>query len=44
MNESINLLEILKDAPRGTILWSSICGVCILDRVIQKVMSILFVV
>ena len=26
MNENINLVEILKDAPRGTKLWSPLCG------------------
>lgn len=28
MNENINLVEILKDAPRGTKLWSPLCGEC----------------
>ena len=28
MNENINLVKILKDAPDGTKLWSPICGVC----------------
>lgn len=28
MNENINLVEILKDAPKGTKLWSPICGEC----------------
>lgn len=28
MNENINLVDILKDAPRGTKLWSPICGDC----------------
>ena len=26
--ESVNLVEILKDAPRGTKLWSPLCGEC----------------
>lgn len=26
MNENLNLVEILKDAPKGTKLWSPICG------------------
>lgn len=26
MNDNLNLVEILKDAPKGTKLWSSICG------------------
>ena len=28
MNENINLVEILKNAPRGTKLWSPLCGEC----------------
>ena len=28
MNENLNLVGILKDAPMGTILWSPICGKC----------------
>lgn len=28
MNENINLIEILKDAPNGTKLWSPLCGEC----------------
>lgn len=28
MNENLNLVEILKDAPKGTKLWSPICGEC----------------
>ena len=28
MNEKLNLVEILKDAPKGTKLWSPICGDC----------------
>lgn len=28
MNENINLIEVLKDAPKGIRLWSPICGVC----------------
>ena len=33
MNENLNLIEILKDAPKGTKLWSPICGDCILDKI-----------
>ena len=33
MNENINIAEILKDAPKGTKLWSPICGDCILDKI-----------
>ena len=28
MEENLNLVDILKDAPRGTKLWSPICGEC----------------
>lgn len=28
MNENLNLVEILKDAPKGTKLWSPLCGEC----------------
>lgn len=28
MNENINIAEILKDAPKGTKLWSPLCGEC----------------
>ena len=33
MNEDINLVEILKDVPKGTKLWSPLCGECSLYRV-----------
>lgn len=33
MNENINLCEILKDAPKGTKLWSPVVGDCILERI-----------
>lgn len=33
MNENINLIEILKDAPKGTKLWSPLCGECKLYKV-----------
>ena len=33
MKENLNLVEILKDAPKGTKLWSPICGDCILDKI-----------
>lgn len=36
MNENINLVEILKDAPKGTKLWSPLCGECTLDDVDEK--------
>ena len=28
MNENLNLVEILKDVPEGTKLWSPVCGEC----------------
>lgn len=28
MNKNLNLAEILKDAPKGTKLWSPLCGEC----------------
>lgn len=28
MNKNINIAEILEDAPRGTKLWSPLCGEC----------------
>ena len=33
MNENLNLVEILKDVPKGTRLWSPICGDCELREV-----------
>lgn len=33
MNENLDLTEILKDAPKGTKLWSPICGECELIRI-----------
>lgn len=36
MNENLNLVEILKDAPKGTKLWSNICGECIFDKTDEK--------
>lgn len=35
MEEKLNLLEILKDAPKGTKLWSPICGECTLVEVLN---------
>lgn len=32
MNENLNLAEILKDCPKGTKLWSPLCGECEFDR------------
>lgn len=33
MNENLNLVEILKDCPKGTKLWSPLFGEVIFDRV-----------
>ena len=33
MNDNLNLVEILKDAPKGTKLYSPICGECELDNI-----------
>ena len=35
MNEKLNLVEILKDVPEGTKLWSSACGDCYFQKVIE---------
>ena len=35
MKENLNLVEILKDAPKGTKLWSPICGECTLVEVLN---------
>lgn len=31
MNETLNLVEILKNCPKGTKLWSPLCGECVFD-------------
>jgi hypothetical protein len=36
MNKNLNLVDILKDAPKGTKLWSPICGDCILDKIYTR--------
>lgn len=36
MDKEINIVEILKDAPKGTKLWSPICGECILVLIDEK--------
>lgn len=36
MNKKINIAEILKDAPKGTELWSPIVGEITLDRICQN--------
>lgn len=38
MNENLNLVEILKDAPQGTKLWSPIIGECELVEVDENCM------
>lgn len=40
MNENINPVEILKDAPKGTKLWSHLCGECILDDIDTSMTSV----
>lgn len=42
MNEKINLVNILKDAPKGTKLWSSICGWCTLLDVSDNESDVLY--
>lgn len=37
MNEKLNLVEILENVPRGTKLWSPICGDCELDNINSNV-------
>ena len=36
MNKNLNLVEILKDAPKGTKLWSPLCGECELVAVKEE--------
>lgn len=33
MNKELNLVEILKDCPKGMKLWSPICGECRIDSI-----------
>lgn len=42
MVEKINLVEILKDKPQGTKLYSSACGKCKLEEVDDKSFKISF--
>lgn len=35
MNENLNLIEKLKNVPKGTKLWSPICGDCYFQRIIE---------
>jgi hypothetical protein len=39
MNEKLNLVEILKDAPKGTKLWSPICGECEFLEILEERLS-----
>lgn len=34
MNENINLTDILKDTPKGTKLWSPVCGECEVEEIL----------
>lgn len=36
MEEKVNIVEILKDKPQGTKLYSSACGKCKLEEVDDK--------
>lgn len=42
MEEKLNIVEILKDKPRGTKLYSSACGKCKLEEVDDKSFKISF--
>lgn len=42
MEEKINIVEILKDKPQGTKLYSSACGKCKLEEVYDKSFKISF--
>lgn len=42
MEEKINILEILRDKPKGTKLYSSACGKCKLEEVDDKSFKISF--
>lgn len=36
MDNKLNLVEILKNAPKGTKLWSPVCGECEFEEVVDK--------
>lgn len=36
MNKDLNLIEILKNAPKGTKLWSPICGECEFVEILEE--------
>lgn len=40
MNENINLVEVLKDAPKGTKLWSPIFGECEFIKILPVICQI----
>ena len=42
MNENLNLIEKLKNVPKGTKLWSPICGDCYFQRIIEGSSSPIF--
>ena len=42
MKEKLNLVEILKNVPKGTKLWSPICGDCYFQRIIEGSSSPIF--
>ena len=42
MNENLNLIEILENVPKGTKLWSPICGDCYFQRIIEGSSSPIF--
>lgn len=42
MNENLNLIEKLKNVPKGTKLWSPICGDCYFQRIIEESSSPIF--
>ena len=35
MNENLNLIEKLKNVPKGTKLWSPICGDCYFQKIVE---------
>lgn len=41
MNKNLDLTEILKDAPKGTKLWSPICGECELSKIVNDAKMLL---
>ena len=35
-NEKLNLVEILKNVPKGTKLWSPVCGDCYFQKIVEE--------